>query len=151
MVDGAPGWVPFTIYDSRLARLGGDEMGRWRRLPLTVATRNGRWILNTPQQEARMAVLSKGGTPVLGLDIGAAFIKAVELRPSKGALAITGVGILPTPPGCIVNDEIVDPVVLAAAVKQVLAESNIKTKNVIASVAGQSSVVVRVIEVPKMT
>jgi NAD-dependent dihydropyrimidine dehydrogenase PreA subunit len=54
-----------------------------------------------------MAVLSKGGTPVLGLDIGAAFIKAVEMRPSKGALAITGVGVLPTPSGCIVNDEIV--------------------------------------------
>jgi len=97
-----------------------------------------------------MAVLSKGGTPVLGLDIGAAFIKAVEMHPSKGSLAITGVGVLPTPPGCIVNDEIVDPIVLAQAVKQLLAESNIKTKNVIVSVAGQSSVVVRVIEVPRM-
>lgn len=98
-----------------------------------------------------MAVLSKGGTPVLGLDIGAAFIKAVEMRPGKGALAITGVGVLPTPSGCIVNDEIVDPIVLAQAVKQLLAESGIKTKNVVTSVAGQSSVVVRVIEVPRMT
>lgn len=98
-----------------------------------------------------MAVTNKGGTPVLGLDIGAAFIKAVEMRPSKGALAITGVGVLPTPPGCIVNDEIVDPAVLASAIKHLLAESRIKTKSVVASVAGQSSVVVRVIEVPKMT
>jgi type IV pilus assembly protein PilM len=98
-----------------------------------------------------MAVTNKGGTPVLGLDIGAAFIKAVEMRPSKGALAISGVGVLPTPPGCIVNDEIVDPGVLSAAIKQLLAESRIKTKNVVASVAGQSAVVVRVIEVPKMS
>lgn len=98
-----------------------------------------------------MAVITKGGSPILGLDIGAAFIKAVEMRPGKGALAITGVGVLPTPPGCIVNDEIVDPVVLATAVKQLLAENGIKTKNVIASVAGQSSVVVRVIDVPRMT
>ncbi|HEY3412448.1 MAG TPA: type IV pilus assembly protein PilM [Armatimonadota bacterium] len=98
-----------------------------------------------------MAVTNKGGTPVLGLDIGAAFIKVVEMRPSKGALSITGVGVLPTPPGCIVNDEIVDPAVLASAIKQLLAESRIKTKSVVASVAGQSSVVVRVIEVPKMT
>jgi type IV pilus assembly protein PilM len=97
-----------------------------------------------------MAVSTKGGAPVLGLDIGAAFIKAVELRPGKGALAVTGVGVLPTPPGCIVNDEIVDPVVLAAAVKQLLSESGIKSKNVVASVAGQSAVVVRVIEVPRM-
>lgn len=97
-----------------------------------------------------MAVTNKGGTPVLGLDIGAAFIKAVEMRPSKGALAISGVGVLPTPPGCIVNDEIVDPAVLSAAIKQLLAESRIKTKDVVASVAGQSAVVVRVIEVPKM-
>lgn len=97
-----------------------------------------------------MAVTTKGGAPVLGLDIGAAFIKAVELRPAKGGLAITGVGVLPTPPGCIVNDEIVDPTVLAAAVKQLLAESGIKTRSVVASVAGQSAVVVRVIEVPRM-
>lgn len=97
-----------------------------------------------------MAVTSKGGAPVLGLDIGAAFIKAVELRPAAGSLAITGVGVLPTPPGCIVNDEIVDPTVLAAAVKQLLAESGIKTRSVVASVAGQSAVVVRVIEVPRM-
>ena len=98
-----------------------------------------------------MAVTNKSGTPVLGLDIGAAFIKAVEMRPSKGALSITGIGVLPTPPGCIVNDEIVDPAVLAFAIKHLLAESRIKTKSVVASVAGQSSVVVRVIEVPKMT
>ncbi|HEY3268201.1 MAG TPA: type IV pilus assembly protein PilM [Armatimonadota bacterium] len=98
-----------------------------------------------------MAVTNKGGTPVLGLDIGAAFIKAVELHPSRGALVVSGVGVLPTPPGCIVNDEIVDSVTLAAAVKQCLAENNIKTKNVMVSVAGQSSVVIRVIEVPKMT
>lgn len=97
-----------------------------------------------------MAVTTKGGAPVLGLDIGAAFIKAVELRPAKGGLAITGVGVLPTPPGCIVNDEIVDSAVLAAGVKQLLAESGIKTRSVVASVAGQSSVVVRVIEVPRM-
>jgi type IV pilus assembly protein PilM len=106
------------------------------------------WI---PPQEERMAVTNKGGTPVLGLDIGAAFIKVVEMRPSKGALSITGIGVLPTPPGCIVNDEIVDPAVLASAIKHLLAESRIKTKSVVASVAGQSSVVVRVIEVPKMT
>lgn len=98
-----------------------------------------------------MAVTTKGGAPVLGLDIGAAFIKAVEMRPGKGALAITGLGILPTPTGCIVNDEIVDPGVLALAVKQLLAESGIKTKDVITAVAGQSSVVVRVIEVPRMS
>src|SRR5438128_10350215 len=98
-----------------------------------------------------MAVNTKGGGPVLGLDIGAAYIKAVEMRPGKGGLAITGVGVLPTPPGCIVNDDIVDPLVLAQAVKQVLAENNIKTKSCVSCVAGQSSVVVRVIEVPRMS
>lgn len=104
-----------------------------------------------PHNEEPMAVNTKGGMPVLGLDIGAAYIKAVEMKPGKGGLAITGVGILPTPPGCIVNDEIVDPLVLAAAIKQLLAENNIKTRRVISSVAGQNTVVVRVIDVPKMT
>lgn len=98
-----------------------------------------------------MAVITKGGSPVLGLDIGAAFIKAVEMNPSNGVLVITGAGILPTPPECIRDDEIVDPAVLALAVKQLLSESGIKAKNVMMSVSGQSSVVVRVIEVPRMS
>jgi len=98
-----------------------------------------------------MALNTKGGAPVIGLDVGAAYIKVVELRPGSKGLTVTGVGIMPTPPGCIENDEIIDPGVLATAVKQLLTESGIKTKSVVASVAGQSSVVVRVIEVPRMS
>lgn len=98
-----------------------------------------------------MALNTKGGAPVIGLDVGAAYIKVVELRPGSKGLTVTGVGIMPTPPGCIENDEIIDPSVLATAVKQLLTESGIKTRSVVASVAGQSSVVVRVIEVPRMS
>jgi type IV pilus assembly protein PilM len=97
-----------------------------------------------------MAVTTKGGGPVVGLDIGSAYIKAVEMKPAKGGLAITGIGITPTPPGTVADDEIVDPETLAAAVKQCLAEAGIKTKTTVSSVSGQNSVIVRVIDVPRM-
>lgn len=97
-----------------------------------------------------MAVTTKGGGPVVGLDIGSAYIKAVEMKPAKGGLAITGIGITPTPPGTVADDEITDPETLAAAVKQCLAEAGIKTKTTVSSVSGQNSVIVRVIDVPRM-
>ena len=49
------------------------------------------------------------------------------------------------------NNIITDPQLMGQAVKQLLRESGITAKRVVGSVAGQSAVVVRIIEVPKMT
>jgi len=89
--------------------------------------------------------------PILGLDIGTSRIKFVEARLRGSAIFITNAGIGLTPRDSITNGVIVDPEALGAAVRQILDRHGVKTKAVISSVASQSSLVVRPIEVPRMT
>ncbi len=89
--------------------------------------------------------------PILGLDIGTSRIKFVEARLRGSAVFITNAGIGLTPRDSITNGVIVDPEALGAAVRQLLDQYGVKTKAVISSVASQSSLVVRPIEVPRMT
>ncbi|UCH34220.1 MAG: type IV pilus assembly protein PilM [Armatimonadota bacterium] len=88
---------------------------------------------------------------VLGLDIGTNLIKVVEMRSSRGSLQLLNVGIRPTPPEVIANGVIVDPAALGTAIRGLLQAQGIRTREAVASVAGQSSLVVRPIEVPKMS
>jgi type IV pilus assembly protein PilM len=88
---------------------------------------------------------------VVGLDIGTSRIKFVEARPGRGGILISNAGIGLTPRDAIANGVIVDPDVLGSAVRQLLDQHGCKTKAVISSVASQSSLVVRPIEVPRMT
>lgn len=78
-------------------------------------------------------------------------IKVVEARPGKDGIQITALGVAPTPTGAIENEVIVDPQALGRALRQLLLESGISCKRSVSSVSGQSSVIVRIIEVPKMT
>lgn len=89
--------------------------------------------------------------PVVGLDIGTSRIKFVEARVGRNGPIITAAGIGLTPRDTISNGVIVDPDTLGAAVRQLLDQHGVKTKSVISSVASQSSLVVRPIEVPRMT
>jgi type IV pilus assembly protein PilM len=92
-----------------------------------------------------------GGVPTVGVNIGSSLIKVVEARPGKDGVQITALGVAPTPPGTIENEVVIDPQTLGQAVRQLLSESGISCKRCVSSVSGQSSVVVRIIEVPKMT
>ena len=89
--------------------------------------------------------------PVLGLDIGTSRIKFVEARLGKHGPLISAAGIGLTPRDAISNGVIVDPETLGAAIRQLLDQHGIRTQAVISSVASQSSLVVRPIEVPRMT
>jgi len=88
---------------------------------------------------------------VLGLDIGTSRIKFVEARIGRGWPVIVNAGVGLTPRDTIANGVIVDPDTLGASVRQLLAEHGVRTRGVISSVASQSSLVVRPIEVPRMT
>jgi type IV pilus assembly protein PilM len=98
-----------------------------------------------------MAALKGASGPFLGLDIGASYIKAVEVRLARGRAEVTGLGVLPTPTGLMDNNLVLDPQALGQVIKQFLSKSGISSKRVVSSVAGQSSLVVRIIPVPKMT
>ena len=88
---------------------------------------------------------------VLGLDIGTSRIKFVEARGGRSGPIIVNVGMGMAPRDTIANGVIVDPDTLGAAVRQLLAEYGVRTRSVVSSVASQSSLVVRPIEVPRMS
>lgn len=89
--------------------------------------------------------------PTVGIDIGSDQIKVAEARPGKDVINITALGVASTPPGTIENDIIINPAALGQALKDLLKNSKVTTNKSVSSVAGQSSVVVRIIELPKMT
>lgn len=88
---------------------------------------------------------------VLALDIGSRFIKVAEVRLQKGTISLLNVAVSPTPPNLMDNNQILDPGGLGRAIKSMLATNKIRTKKVIIAVSGQSSVVVRPIDMPKMS
>jgi len=95
--------------------------------------------------------VKSGGRPTVGINIGSSLIKVVEARLGKDGIQVTALGVAPTPPGSIDNEIVVDPQALGQAIRQLLTESGISCKRSVSSVAGQSSVIVRIIEVPRMT
>jgi type IV pilus assembly protein PilM len=99
-----------------------------------------------------MAFMGKsGGAATIGLDIGTSFIKMVELRGGRGAFTLSAVGIAPTPPGAIESGVIIAPQEIGIAIRQIMGENGFGSKRVVSSVAGQSALVVRIIEVPQMS
>jgi len=88
---------------------------------------------------------------VIGLDIGTSLIKMVEIRSARSGLQLTAIAVRPTPPGVIDNGVITDPETLSAALRGMVATIGTKGRRVVSSVASQSSLVVRPIEVPKST
>ncbi len=96
-----------------------------------------------------MSAIKNAPSAVVGIDIGSDTIKVAEAKYTKDGVVITGLGMGKTPEGTIESDLIIDPKTLGQAVKAVLVASGIKTRRSVSSVAGQSTVVVRVIEIPK--
>ncbi len=88
---------------------------------------------------------------VVGLDIGNTTIKVAEVRVSGGRPRITALGVIPTPPDSVQQSVVTDPEALTAAIKELLASAGVREKRVVSSVGGQQALVVRIIEVPKMS
>ncbi len=89
--------------------------------------------------------------PLIGIDIGSQQIKIAELRPGKTGLTVTALGLGPTPAGVVQNSIITDPAAMGAAIKSLMRESGITIKRAVGCITGQNAVVIRIIEVPRMT
>ena len=94
--------------------------------------------------------MAKGGT-VVGLNIGNAFIKAVEVTSKGGQLSVTGMGVIATPPESYNNGNVLSVTALSGAIRSMWKQAGLSSKSTVFSVAGTGSLVVRVIEVPKMS
>jgi type IV pilus assembly protein PilM len=87
---------------------------------------------------------------VVGLDIGSSSIKLVELREGKGGFKLQNLAISPLPPEAIVDGALMDSVTIINTIKDLIATSKAKTKEVVTSVSGHS-VIVKKITLPLMT
>ncbi|WP_105317717.1 type IV pilus assembly protein PilM [Thermus tenuipuniceus] len=83
----------------------------------------------------------------LGLEIGAANLKLVEL--SGNPPALRALATRPTPPGILVEGVIAEPQALAQELKELLAEARTKKRYVVTAVPNPS-VILRTLQVPKM-
>ena len=84
---------------------------------------------------------------VVGLDIGASSVKAVQLKRGRGGNELVSLGIAPLPPETIVDGVIMDSGTVIAAIQNIFTEQKIKTKDVVVAVSGHS-VIVKKIRVP---
>jgi type IV pilus assembly protein PilM len=91
------------------------------------------------------------GKDSIGLDVGSSYIKAVKLKESKGAYELELLHVHPLPPELIVDGSIIDSLRLVDSLKEMIKTAGIKTKNVVISISGHSSVIIKRISLPEMT
>ncbi|MDQ3812385.1 MAG: pilus assembly protein PilM, partial [Armatimonadota bacterium] len=103
-----------------------------------------------PTDRAAKPKVAKSGT-LVGLNIGNDSIKVVEATAKGGEITVTALGMMPTPPDSISNGVVMNVSALSHAIRDLFKQSGVKSKAVVTSVAGTGSLVVRVIEVPKMS
>ena len=101
-----------------------------------------------PQTVPRHRVL-KGSA--VGLNIGNATIKAVELSGNGNVISVTGIGMIETPAESIDNGVVMNEGALGNAINTLFKNVGIKGRKVTTSVSGTGALVVRVIEVPRMS
>lgn len=92
-----------------------------------------------------------GSREVLGLDIGSNCIKAVQLKETKTGYELQLFDTLSISPDLIVDGSVIDALRLADALKEIARKTKIKTRDVVISVAGHSSVIIKRIALPEMT
>src|SRR5437879_11432439 len=86
---------------------------------------------------------------LVGLDIGSASIKILQLQKSKGKHKVERFGIKALPAETIVDGSIMDGLEVVSAIKEISAEHRLKQKNVALSISG-TSVIVKKISLPPM-
>ena len=75
---------------------------------------------------------------LVGLDIGSASVKAVELKRKGSDYEVVNAGLAPLGQDTVVDGAIMDALSVSSAIEKIFSESKIKTKNVATSVSGPS-------------
>lgn len=88
--------------------------------------------------------------PVFGLDIGTSSIKMAQLIETRSGYKLQKLGIKELDPELIVDGAVMDAGRVVDAMKELMAEQKVKTKDVAISVSGHS-VIVKKINIPHMT
>lgn len=94
--------------------------------------------------------MAKKLTSVLGVDIGSQHIKIAEIKLTGKDPSITALGMAATPSGAVDHTGVYDSDAVGAVLKDLMAASGVSSPQAVVSIAGQASVLVRTLEVPKM-
>ncbi len=94
--------------------------------------------------------MAKKLSAALGIDIGSQKIKIAEVKLSGKEPVITALGLIDTPEGAVDHTGVYDVDNIAALIKSALPAIGASAGHIVFSVAGQQSVLVRTLEVPKM-
>ena len=87
---------------------------------------------------------------IVGLDIGSATIKLVELKEKKGGqFLLQRIGVEPLSPEAIVDGSIMDSSLVVDAIQKLNDQTGVKSANFATSVSGHS-VIIKKIELPQM-
>lgn len=90
-----------------------------------------------------MALFSRARSTV-GLDIGSGFIKAVVINHGSGNPILEKVAIARVADDAIVEGEVMDPTLVADAVRDLLASAQIRTKDVVVAVGGRDVIIKKI-------
>src|SRR5437868_3883411 len=91
-----------------------------------------------------MALFNRSRTSV-GLDIGSGYIKVVMINHSSGQPVLEKVALSRVPDDAIVEGEVMDPSVVADAVRQLLASAVLKTKDVVVAIGGRDVIIKKIL------
>lgn len=86
---------------------------------------------------------------VLGLDIGTSSIKLAELEVSSRGAKLINFGLIPTPSESVVGGDLIEPVGISRAIREVVDQIKTQRKKVATGLWG-SSVIVKKISIPRI-
>jgi type IV pilus assembly protein PilM len=92
-----------------------------------------------------------GGKSTIGLDIGSGYLKIVQLKDTKDGYELELFDILPLPPELIVDGSIIDSLRVVDSLKELARKAKLKSKDVVISMAGHSSVIIKRVALPDMS
>ncbi|MCH7904687.1 MAG: type IV pilus assembly protein PilM [Armatimonadetes bacterium] len=95
--------------------------------------------------------MAKKLNSAIGVDIGSQTIKLVEIRLQGNQPTVTAMSQAMTPEGAVDHFGVHDDQAVGAVLKELISSSGASASDVVVSIAGQGSVLVRTLEVPKMT
>jgi len=94
--------------------------------------------------------MAKKLSSVLGVDIGSRTIKVCEVKNQGKQAAVTALSIVETPEGAVDHSGIYNSDAVGQALKAAIGAAGSSAAHMVISIAGQNSVLVRTLEVPKM-
>jgi type IV pilus assembly protein PilM len=117
---------------------------------LVQAYRQGYHGRASAGNKSGLSSMAKKLNSVLGVDIGSRYIKVAEMRTQGKEPMVTAMGMMDTPEGAVDHTGVFNPEAVGQALKQAIQSAGSSCPNVIVSIAGQASVLVRTLEVPRM-